>query len=183
MIKKMTNGLDLLLSGNVPGTSVFETRQKEPRVHTVPSEMGGDPPGVRVEGLDSLVSPPLRSSTRINIYISVCAKHGLGNKQANWPFQNIAPRLWCRFVPVSFVVNCILYWLRPVDHSKAVYFQCCLRKSMLVLCPTGKHLILFVLNYFELYGSEPTHIIENTLKGNGTKQRCVWEIVNGANAN
>ncbi len=145
--------------------------------------MGGDLPGVRVEGLDSLVSPtPTVFYTCKHLHICLC-KTRLGNKQADWPFQNIAPRLWCWFVPVGFVVNCILYWLRPVDHSKAVYFQCSLRKSMSVVCPPGKHLILFVLNYFKFYGSKPTHIIENTQRGNGTKQRCVWEIVNGANAN
>lgn len=169
----MTNGHDLSLSGDVPGTSVLETRQKGPRVHTVPSKWEVTCPGSELRGSTHSSPPPLRSSTRVNIYISVCAKHGLGNKQADWPFQNIAPRLWCRFVPVGFVVNCILYWLRPVDHSKAVYFQCSLRKSMSVVCPPGKHLILFVLNYFKFYGSKPTHIIENTQRGNGTKQRCV----------
>lgn len=183
MIKKMTNGPDISLSGDVSGTSVLETRQKGPWVYTVPSKWEVTHPRSELRGSARSPPQPLQSSASVNIYISVCAKHELGNKQDDWPLQNIAPRLWCWFVPVGFVVNCILYWLRPVDHSEAFYFQCSLRKSMSALCPSGKHLILIVLNFFRSYGSEPTHIIENTQKRNGTKQRCVWEIVNCANAN
>lgn len=131
MIKKMTNDNDeLSLSGDVSGTSVLETRQKGLRVHTVPSKWEVTHPRSELRGSAHSSPQALQSSAHVNIYISVCAKPRLGNKQDDWPLQNIAPQLWCWFVPVGSLVNCILYWLRPVDHSEAFYFQCSLRKSM-----------------------------------------------------